>query len=59
MNLGATQHFKKMHSLDLANLLGVYLDKMMVRVLKSIIMFSTILFITVKISQGEKKLTAL
>ena len=49
MNLRATQHFKNMHSLDLANLLGIYLNKMMVRVLRGIMRFSTVLFITVRI----------
>lgn len=48
MNLRATQHFKNMHSLDLGNLLGIYLNKMMVRVLRGIMRFSTVLFITVK-----------
>ena len=65
MNLRATQHFKNMHSLDLANLLGIYLNKMMVRVLIGIMRFSTVLFITVKKKanpkspKGKKKLTAL
>lgn len=65
MNLRATQHFKNMHSLDLANLLGIYLNKMMVRVLRGIMRFSTVLFITVKKKanpkspKGKKKLTAL
>lgn len=53
-----------MHSLDLANLLGIYLNITMVRVLRGIMRFSTVLFITVKKAnpkspKGKEKLTAL